>query len=83
MGKKFKKPQPAPIKKGHAKQKIAKPQGESKTKVHPSLPAKPKTTNLFQIMPEQDNFAALGHNEFDEDIEYHEEEEGPEEFGGE
>jgi hypothetical protein len=37
-------------------------------------------TNLFQIIPEHDNFAALGYEEPEEDVEI--EEEGPEQFGG-
>lgn len=38
--------------------------------------------NLFQIIPENDDFAALGYEDKEEQVEI-EEEEGPEQFGGE
>jgi hypothetical protein len=82
MGKKTNKQQGSFGKRQQDKQKINKSQPIQKSKAQAALATKPNTTNLFKIIPEHDDFAALGYNQSDEEVEYHEQE-GPEEFGGE
>lgn len=71
MGKKNQKGQPQKSsndRHSHVKPKIAKEQVKPKGKQAASHGVKSSTTNLFKIVSENDDFAALGYEEPEEEI---------------
>ena len=67
--------------KSHGRHKIAKEPAVKKDR-HSSAPSMPKNmSNLFKIVPEHDDFAALGYDHEEEGVA--EEEEDPQQYGGE